>query len=287
MERIQEPIKGSSTLRSTAVIVLLLAGLIALEIISPFKQVAYAHTFTGDESASFLSIIKIMQAEADLVQSNLVSNLTTAQDHAKAAVAVLNGNHTFGVLPDEVSENNERVATNLRNAANSLQTVVISEPGPTQADVKMRVDNLNALLKEAVAVRVPKDHLSNFTVNGEVTRNLVNETLRQYGYALGNSGDKAENASALANSAAAPSQNSVVNMSAYQSAQALASQAQGMVTQTKTLIPANTTSATIAKVVNDLSQLKNIFDTKCSYSNAAGLIEKIIYPNLDAIFHLK
>lgn len=86
MERIQEPIKGSSTLRSTAVIVLLLAGLIALEIISPFKQVAYAHTFTGDESASFLSIIKIMQAEADLVQSNLVSNLTTAQDHAKAAV---------------------------------------------------------------------------------------------------------------------------------------------------------------------------------------------------------
>ena len=43
----------------------------------------------------------------------------------------------------------------------------------------MRVDNLNALLKEAVAVRVPKDHLSNFTVNGEVTRNLVNETLRQ------------------------------------------------------------------------------------------------------------
>lgn len=131
MELIQEPIKGSSTLRSTAVIVLLLAGLIALEIISPFKQAAYAHTFTGDESASFLSIIKIMQAEADLVQSNLVSNLTMAQDHAKAAVAVLNGNHTFGVLSDEVSENNERVATNLRNAANSLQTVVISEPGPT------------------------------------------------------------------------------------------------------------------------------------------------------------
>ena len=64
--------------------------------------------------------------------------------------------------------------------------------------MKIRVDNLNALLKEAVAVRVPKDHLSNFTVNGEVTRNLVNEMLRKYGYALGNSGDKAENASALA-----------------------------------------------------------------------------------------
>ncbi|MGC2575036.1 MAG: hypothetical protein WA364_26295 [Candidatus Nitrosopolaris sp.] len=290
MELIQEPIKGNSTLKSTAVIVLLLAGLTALEIIAPFKQAAYAHTFTGDESASFLSIIKIMQAEADLVQSNLVSNLTMAQDHAKAVVAVLNGNHTFGVLPDEVSEKNERLATNLGNAANSLQAVVMSEPGPTQADVKMRVDNLNASLKEAVAVRVPKDHLSNFTVNGEVTRNLVNETLRQYGNALGNSGGIGENASALANSDAAPSQNSVVNMSAYQSAQALASQVQGMVTQTKSLIPANTTSPitfTIAKVVNDLSQLKNIIDTKSPYSNAADLIEKILYPNLDATFHLK
>lgn len=155
--------------------------------------------------------------------------------------------------------------------------------------MKIRVDNLNALLKEAVAVRVPKDHLSNFTVNGEVTRNLVNETLRQYGYALGNSGDKVGNASAFANSADAPSYNSVVNMSAYQSAQALASQAQDMVTQTKTL-PSNTTSATtstILKVANDLSQLKNTIETKSPYDKVSSLVQKTIYPDLDVAFHMK
>ena len=64
---------------------------------------AYAHTFTGEESASFMSVIKILQSEANLVQSNLVSNASLAQDHAKSIVDIVNGNHTFGVLPDEVS----------------------------------------------------------------------------------------------------------------------------------------------------------------------------------------
>ena len=72
-----------------------LVGLIASAIIFPSKQIVYAHTFTGDESASFMSVIKILQAEANLVQSNLASNLTLAQDHAKALVDVVNGNHTF------------------------------------------------------------------------------------------------------------------------------------------------------------------------------------------------
>src|SRR5438876_5881381 len=57
-------------------------------------------------------------------------------------------------------------------------------------------------------------------------------------------------------------------MSAYQSAQALASQAQEMVTQTKTLLPSNTTSATtsiIFKVANDLSQLENTIETKSPF----------------------
>ena len=56
-------------------------------------------------------VIKILQAEANLVQSNLASNVTLAQDHANSVVDVVNGNHTFGVLPDEVSENNKRGAS--------------------------------------------------------------------------------------------------------------------------------------------------------------------------------
>ena len=42
----------------------------------------------------------------------------------------------------------------------------------------------------------------------------------------------------------------IINMSAYQSAQALASQTQGMLFQAKSVVPANATSATKAAIVN-------------------------------------
>ena len=100
-------------------------------------------------------------------------------------MGVVNANHTFGILPNEVSENNKRVAADIVSATNVLQTAVKSNPASTQADVKAKIDNLNATLQEAIAVRVPKDHVSNFTINGEATKDLVNETLRQYGYAFG------------------------------------------------------------------------------------------------------
>ena len=105
-------LKSNSTKKNTAVIViLLLLGSLSVAIITPFKQVAYAHTFTGDESASFLSVIRILQAEGNLVQTNLATNLSLAQEHGKSVVGVVKANHTFGILPNEVSENNKRVAS--------------------------------------------------------------------------------------------------------------------------------------------------------------------------------
>ena len=163
----------SSTSKSIAFIVILLVGPVYT------TTAAYAHTFTGEESASLLSVIKILQAENNLVQSSLASNLTLAQHHAKAIADVVRGNHTYGVLPDEVSENNKRVAADVIKAVDALRTTFNSKQKPSEADVKAKLDNLNAVLQEAVTVRVPKDHLSNSTVNAEATRDLVNETLRQ------------------------------------------------------------------------------------------------------------
>ena len=217
-------LKSDSTAKSTAVIVvLLLLGSLSVAITSPFKQVAYAHTFTGDESASFLWVIRVLQAEGNLVLTNLPSNLSLAQEHGKAVIGIVNANHTFGILPNEVSENNKRVSTDIVNAANALQTVVKSNPAPIQADVKAKIDNLNATLQEAIAVRVPKVHVSNSTINGEATKDLVNETLRQYGYAFAISGSNGGNVSNIKSNAppspsTSASRNTVVNMSAYQSA---------------------------------------------------------------------
>jgi hypothetical protein len=81
-----------------------------------------------------------------------------------------------------------------------------------------------------------------------------------------------------------------MNMSAYQSAKALSSQAETMLSQAKSVIPANattTTKATIVKLATDLSQLKSSIDAKDPYEKVATLVMKTIYPDLDAAFRLK
>jgi surfactin synthase thioesterase subunit len=72
--------------------------------IFPIKQMVYAHTFSGDESAAFLALVRQMEAEIGLVNSNLPSNITLAQEHAEHAIEHLDANTT-----KELAERNERV----------------------------------------------------------------------------------------------------------------------------------------------------------------------------------
>ena len=255
----------------------LIVGLVSSTVMSPYRQAAYAHTFTGDESASFMSLIKLLQAEENLVQTNLGSNNTLAQDHAKALIDEINANHTFGVLPDEVSENNKRVASDLVRAADALQ-IAVNSTSPSPSDVTNKINNLNATLEEAVAVRLPQDADKNLTVNLMSTKNLLNETLRQYGYSHGVSASHQVKTNSSMNLST-----NISNMSAYQTAKSLISQAQYMITQAKTLVPSNATSTTktaVTKTASDLSQLKNLVDSKSPYEKVATLVQKTVYPDI-------
>ena len=51
----------------------------------PITRTAYAHTFSGGESAGFLALANQIGSEVHLVQSNIPSNITLAQDHASDA----------------------------------------------------------------------------------------------------------------------------------------------------------------------------------------------------------
>jgi hypothetical protein len=147
-------------------------------------------------------------------------------------------------------------------------------------DVKAKLNNLNSTLQEAVAVRLPQDAPKNFTINLMGTKDLVNETLRQYGYSHG-----------IANSHEAnPLITSIVNMSAYQTAKSLSSQAQDMFTQAKSLVPSNATSTTktaMTNIAGDLSQLKNLVDGKSPYEKVATLVQKTVYPDIDKSIGMK
>ena len=280
----EKPTKKIEQTVLRTIIASLLVGLVSSTMISPYRQAAYAHTFTGDESASFMSLIKVVQAEENLVQANL-ANKTLAQDHAKAVVDEINGNHTFGVLPDEVSENNKRVAADVIHAGEALQTAIKSASF-SPADVTAKLNNLNSTLQEAVAVRLPQDAPKNFTINLMSTKDLVNETLRQYGYAYGiTNSNQVKN-----NSSTNPSSSNIGNMSAYQNAKSLTSQVQDMLTQTKSLLPSNATATTKTAMTNlagSLSQLRNLVDAKSPYEKVATLVQKTVYPDTDKVIGMK
>ena len=144
-----------SSHRVHILIVLLLFTLISVGISAyPITRI-YAHTFSGGESASFLALANQLESEVHLVQSNIPSNITLARDHASDARQHLDANTT-----KELSERNKRVANDLNVGLEDLQkTVNSSSPAPTQAAVKDKVDNIVALLQEALSARVEPEQM--------------------------------------------------------------------------------------------------------------------------------
>jgi hypothetical protein len=256
----------------SSILAILVAGLISLGVVFPLKAV-YAHTFSGGESAAFLALVKILQADSHLVQSNIASNVTSAQAHANAVVEHLDANTT-----KELTERNKLVTNDLTKAISDLNQTVQSKPTPAVDVVKGKIDNIDALLQEAITVRVEKNQLSNSTVKGQAVSDIVDEVLERYREAYGIEEGKSTSG-----------HNSVVNVADYQSAQAIAAKAQEMFNEAKQLVRANESSSAlsaITKVGNNLATLKNDIDTKAPYDKVATFANSTITPDLKAAFKL-
>src|SRR5919198_779541 len=264
-------VMNNISIKSAAVLLLLLA-VISISLTYPLNRVAYAHTFSGSESAAFLALVKIIQSEARLIQSNPPSNITLAQEHAEHLTEHLDANTT-----KELTERNKRVTNDLTTALSDLQNTVKSKPIPAAEVIKDKVSNIGDILQEAITVRIEKDQLNNSTVKAEATSNIVNETLEHYGEAYG---IKEEGGGEHGNATTA-GHNTIVNVAEYQSAQALASKAEEMFNEAKSLMSSNATSSSnIAKVGNDLSRLKSDIDAKKPYDSVTTLIESTIQPDI-------
>ncbi|MGI0031871.1 MAG: hypothetical protein ACRD97_01210, partial [Nitrososphaeraceae archaeon] len=66
----------------------------------------FGHTFSGDESASFLTKVEMIRIESQLGQEQLSSNVTLAKEHVENVTETLSANDT-----KEISERNPRLAT--------------------------------------------------------------------------------------------------------------------------------------------------------------------------------
>jgi hypothetical protein len=272
----------------SSIFMLLLTGIVtSMIIILPIKQIAYAHTFSGDESASFLALVRQVGAELGLVNSNLPSNITLAQEHAEHATEHLDANTT-----KELAERNERISNDLTRGLSELQASLKAKPIPASQAINEEVININATLQDAIAARIEPDQLSNSTVNALAINDILGELLEAYGAAYGieeegeeevtNDTDTTNNTT---ETAVSQNTTAIVNLAEYQSAQSYANQSKQMLNEIKTLAPSNTTSA-ISDVENGINEMITAINNKAPFPSVDEIVDDKVLPSLKTAFNL-
>ena len=260
--------------------------------IFPIKQMVYGHTFSGDESAAFLALVRQIEAEIGLVNSNLPSNITLAQEHAEHATEHLDANTT-----KELTERNERVSNDLTRELSDLQASINAKPSPAIQVINDKVANINATLQDAIAVRIEQDQLSNSTVNALAINDILGEVLEHYGAAYGieeeggeeehgNETDTTDNTTeTAAGSNTTANTTAIINLAEYQSAQAYANESKQMLDELKTLAPSNTTS-TISNVENGINEMIIAINNKAPFSTVDEIVDNKVLANIKTAFNL-
>ncbi|MGA6923316.1 MAG: hypothetical protein WBY22_10350 [Nitrososphaeraceae archaeon] len=279
--------------KSSSILILLLTGIVmSMVTIFPIKQMVYAHTFSGDESAAFLALVRQIEAEIGLVNSNLPSNITLAQEHAEHATEHLDANTT-----KELTERNERVSNDLTRELSDLQASINAKPIPATQVINDKVANINATLQDAIAVRIEQDQLSNSTVNALAINDILGEVLEHYGAAYGieeeggeeehnNETDTTDNTTeTAAGSNTTANTTAIINLAEYQSAQAYANETKQMLNEVKALAPSNTTS-TISNVENGINEMIIAIKNKLPFTTVDEIVDNKVLANIKTAFNL-
>jgi len=264
------------SMRKLIITFLILSIVSSIAVSDPLNR-AFAHTFSGDESATFLALLEMIKTEAHLAQQNLGTNVTLAHEHAEATTEHLDANQT-----KEISERNTRVSNELNDSLTALKNAFNSSP-PTASDIKDKVSNVDAILGEVLSVRIDKNQLNNVTVKASTVNDLVGETLEHYGEAVGHE-DTNKSSESNSTTNASSSAVKIVNEAAYQTAQALSSR----VIELYNDVNSKALNSTAAEnVQSGLEMLKSDIDKKVPFDSLDKLIDSTISPALNSAYDLK
>lgn len=308
-----------------------LSALMLLGVVAS-SQNAFAHTFSGDENASFLATVEVIKVQLDLVKKDFATNATMAAEHAEHA-----REHLTNDTIKEITEKNQRLGTELPASLDDLHEALVNGTA-TSNGLNEQVTTINDLLAETVTVRIANAQLTNSTVQGTMLADFVDEILESYSGAYGveEDGEHDEGSMDDGSSMSSNSTNSsnsttpteeeleelttfelaekypsyvnegegedgvipggdgengnhttIVNMIAYESAQAQAARAQELFdTKLKAMVAANATEA-IAALDAGLDHLKNAIDDKAPLEDVDKIVHTEIHPNIQIAFNLQ
>jgi hypothetical protein len=276
---------------------LLLAGMICMGTVYAIpNQQAFAHTFSGDESASFLATVEVIKVHLQLAKNDFATNATLSAEHVEHA-----GEHLSNDTIKEITERNKRLGTELPASLKDLQEA-LEGGNATAADVNEQITNINNLLDETITVRIEKTQLTNSTVQGTMLANFVDEILESYSGAYGveeeheegsmnmteTSSNETTQTSAEDNMTAEEGNHTtIVNMMDYESAQALAARAQELFdTKLKAMAEANATQA-VTDLDAGLKHLKQAINDKAPLDDVIVIVHSEVHPNIQKSFNLQ
>jgi hypothetical protein len=241
---------------NSKLIAILLVGIIASGLI--YTHPALAHTFGGDQSASWIAKIAEIKTEASIIAKHVGDN--DAIDYYSDTLGEYwNANDT-----KEMGERNALLQQEIPSMIS--QTLDDARKTGMESMVNDDVVKLNGYLDESITVRVDKDKLNNSTVQALSVTLVLKETLEKYGDAVNSTTDlndmsemKMDNMSGGSMSMVS----TVVNQNAYENSIGLATAAQNLFNDVAAKNPdksdANAKiSAAFTKLLQDLNSKADV-----------------------------
>lgn len=251
----------------------------------------FAHNFVQNSNAELIAKIQEFKTESNLIASN-VSNSTLAQWHVSKSQEYWSTNEINGL-----SQKDPTLANNLSTAIDDLYLLAGQQnTDPTVANQKANV--LNQMLDQAGSEEISSTDQNNATIQSLAIVGVLNEALKNYGEAVGSTVDltnmsnmnmgsmsgmqSGNNMQGMSGMSSTP----IVNVGAYQSAQALADTAQTMFNNLKTIAPSSS-SPYLDKIGNALMDLKQAINSKESGNDVMMIVHMQIHPNLISAFNIQ
>ena len=129
----------------------------------------YAHTFSTNESVMFLALVDNLKTQAQLIEQSILENdYDSAINHAQLLKQLYNNDTN-----KEVQEENKRVANEITESIKSFS--MIDPQNITKAQIAKNVSDFEAVLDEAITVRIADDILNNSTTQALRLATLVND----------------------------------------------------------------------------------------------------------------
>lgn len=248
-----------------SLLAVVIISLLAIEQTRESNLYSYAHYFTSDQSAEFLSLIHQIDVEMALMNETFPSEIGSSYHHAKSAAELMNKTYhltnaisptDFRIIHQEELLNNDDNSTVQALVAANIVDETLRKYGDAY-DVKYDLTNMsNMLITQSINVHKMESHL-----NG-LENDDGNELI-------------------------------LMSVGDYQSAQALAREALNLFE--RKLVPlahfenneSNPGIAYISRLGDSLVELNNMLNNKASPEDFMELVHTQIHPSLQLAYNLE